>query len=135
MNTSTLRNAVESDFVAASSRETERNRVALACLNAALDAYFSAHGVKEENFALEHGMSKGNWSRMRTGLQAFPVNLLDEMPMEVVGDFLHRMNESTQADPMTIAAEQLALAAVRYLRTARGAAVWPRPKAVKVEPL
>ncbi len=100
--------------------ETDRNGVALAALNSAIDAYCAAHQVKHESLAAECGTSKGNFSRMLSGRydQAVPLHLLDVLPRALVSDFLARMSTAND-DPLAVATEQFLTLGLRLVELAR----------------
>ena len=94
---------------------TDGKSFSLGCLNAAIDA----SGVPRKALAADCGLSDAQFSRLTSGVQGFPVSLLDRLPKPITSDFLRRMDDALGCDPVAAAAEQLAMAAVRYLSVAR----------------
>lgn len=89
---------------------------ALRLLNAAIDASAIPRKVLAEDLC---GMSQGNFSKVTSGEQGDVFSLVFRLPTDVRRDFFDRLVEADYADPLERAAEQLALAAVRFLRTRR----------------
>lgn len=93
---------------------TDGKSVALDCLNAAIDA----SSMQRKVLAYDCGISEAQFSRLTTGAQGFPLTLLDKLPRAVVADFLQRMQDRHD-DPVAVAAEQLIVAGLRFIRLVR----------------
>jgi len=118
------------DFETSCQSESELARAgknaALECLAAAIDGQPEPRKV----LASECGMSESNFSKIARGGQGDLLGLLYLLPSPIRKDFVRRLAETEETDPVELAAEQLTVAALRFLRL-RGIAVQTQP--VKAE--
>jgi hypothetical protein len=77
-------------------------------------------GVQRKVLATDCGLSESQFSRLTSGAQGFPIPLLDKLPDAIRADWLNRMESRDQQDVLALAAEQLTIAAVRWLRLVGG---------------
>lgn len=103
--------------------ETEGNEVstsfhrdtAVRCFREALDA----SGVDDKVLADECGMSRGYFSKRASGQQGSLFDLAYQLPARrasIRADFFSRLAEQENLDPVTQAAEQAVMAALRLIR-------------------
>lgn len=90
-------------------------RVAIVCWQQAVDAA----GVDDKVLADDCGISRGYYSKVASGQQGDLLDLAYRLPVKhaaIRADWFRRMSESEQIDPVEHAAEQVAAAAIRFLR-------------------
>ena len=92
--------------------ESSGKSAAVACLEAAI----AARGVPRKVLADQAGMSEANFSKVANGRQGDLFDLVYALPADLRADFFCRLAESERLEPEARAAEQLILAAARFLR-------------------
>ena len=117
MRSATLGNEHVATCHASAPMGTDGKRLALRCLNDAIDASATARKV----LAGECGLSEAQFSRLTGGAQGFPLPLLDRLPDSIVLDYLDRMAHERGAhvereDAAVLAATRLAEAAMAFVR-------------------
>ena len=89
----------------------------------------AASGLDDKAIAAECGMSRGYYSKVASGQQGDLIELAYRLPGRLAfirADFFDRLAQSEQHDPLGHATEQMAVAAIRFLRAARAASQLPR---------
>jgi hypothetical protein len=120
MSTATLGNALTTRYHEepdAALVDRDDKRLALRCLNDAIDA----GGTARKALAGDCRMSEAQFSRLTSGVQGFPLSLLDQLPDSIVLDYLDRMAHERGAhvereDAAVLAATRLAEAAMQFVR-------------------
>lgn len=88
---------------------------AVRCWRDAVDAA----GIDDKVLAADAHMSRGHYSKIATGQQGDLLGLVDKLGEHhpaLREDFFARLTEAENIDPVQSAAEQLVLAATRFLR-------------------
>lgn len=93
------------------------NSESLAQMNAAIDR----SGIQRKVLAADLGLSESQFSRLTSGVQGFPIALLDRLPASIVLDYLDRMAHERGAhvereDAAVMAATRLVEAALAFVR-------------------
>ncbi len=133
--TATEGNGSATDCHQAPAVETGGKRLAIRCLNDAIDA----SGVARKQLAEDCGWSEGHFSKVASGQQGELLDLAYRLPAHraaIRSDFLNRLADLEMTDPLEEATEQLAIAAVRWFRAARRYRALPRraDRMAKVSP-
>jgi transcriptional regulator with XRE-family HTH domain len=98
--------------------ETAGKTIAIDCLAAAIDGSL----VPRKVLADECGMSEGYFSKVARGEQGDFLGLVYRLRADIRRDFAQRLAAAESADPEELAAEQLAAAAIQFLKL-RGVAI------------
>lgn len=105
--------------------ETTGKRVAVNCLNAAIESFLVAREMSRAQLAEDIcGTSEGNFSKIVNGVQGDFWALVYRLPGDIRADFYDRLHETEHTDPLIVAMEQLHVAMFRVLRLT-GAASLP----------
>jgi hypothetical protein len=103
--------------------ETAGKSCAFDCLCAVVDGC----GTPRKALAEDCGLSESYFSKVISGKQGDVFALLDKRPMrDIRAEWYRRLSELEHTDPVDAAAEQLTLAALRWLRLRAG-----RPRMAK----
>lgn len=90
---------------------------AIRCLLGALESFLAGQNLSRAEFAERIcGMSESYFSKVVNGQQGDFFGLVFKLPADIRKDFLERLIELERADPVARAAEQLAVACLRFLR-------------------
>jgi len=94
--------------------------VALQCLNESISAWCAETGRTRGHLAEMLSVSEPQFSRLTTGVQAFGLVRLEQLPRELRLDFYRRLSDADGgADPATLLAGRLAHAAIDFLSHAK----------------